>query len=129
MTFQQVLLSLLCTVLTALASWGVERLVAWLNTKIKDAKALKYLTEAIDVITSTVKATYQTYVQSLKDKNLFDGEAQKIALNKAIEQAKNSMSVEVQNYITANFGDLTEWIILQVESTLYDLKNSKETTK
>jgi len=123
MNIQQILLSVLGTALTALAAWGVERLTAWLSTKIKNGKALKLLNEAINVVQSVVKATYQTYVQSLKDKNMFDAAAQKNALNMAVESATKTLSVEAKNYITANFGDLTEWIILKVESTLYDLKN------
>lgn len=126
MNFQTILLSILGTVLTALATWGVERLIAWLNTKIKDNKALTYLNNAISVITSVVKATYQTYVEALKDKNMFTEEAQKEALNRAIEQAKATMSTEVQNYITANFGDLTEWIRLQIEAVIYSLKNGSQ---
>ncbi len=123
MNIQQILLSVLGTALTALAAWGVERLTAWLSTKIKNGKALKLLNEAINVVQSVVKATYQTYVQSLKDKNMFDAEAQKTALNMAVESATKTLSDEAKNYITANFGDLKEWIILKVESTLYDLKN------
>lgn len=123
MNIQQILLSILGTVLTALAAWGVERFTAWLNTKIKDSKALKLLTEALNIVQSVVKATYQTYVQSLKEKNMFDKEAQANALNMAIEAAKNMLSDEAKKYITENYGDLTEWLKLKIESTLYDLKN------
>lgn len=126
MNFQTILLSTLGTILTALATWGVERLIAWLNTKIKDQKALTYLNNAISVITSVVKATYQTYVEALKNENMFTKEAQEQALNKAVEQAKTTMSAEVKNFITENYGDLTEWIKLQIESAIYSLKNGSQ---
>lgn len=126
MNFQTILLSTLGTILTALATWGVERLIAWLNTKIKDQKALTYLNNAISVITSVVKATYQTYVEALKNENMFTKEAQEQALNKAVEQAKTTMSAEVKNFITENYGDLTEWIKLQIESAIYTLKNGSQ---
>lgn len=126
MNFQQILLSVLGTILTALATWGVERLIAWLNTKIKNNKALKLLTDAIGIVQAAVKATYQTYVEELKDKNAFTAEAQKTALNAAIKTATDTLSDEAKNYITTNFGDLTGWIVLQIESTLYDLKNKTE---
>ncbi|MBR1868327.1 MAG: hypothetical protein IJ800_07125, partial [Clostridia bacterium] len=112
--------------LTALVTWSVERLIAWLNTKIKDEKALGMLTAAVNVVQSAVKSTYQTYVQSLKEQNIFDGEAQRTALNAAVQQATNTLSEEAKNYIQTNYGDLTEWIKLQIESTLYDLKNKAE---
>lgn len=126
MNFQTILLSTLGTILTALATWGVERLIAWLNTKIKDQKALTYLNNAISVVTSVVKATYQTYVEALKNENMFTKEAQEQALNKAVEQAKTTMSAEVKNFITENYGDLTEWIKLQIESAIYSLKNGSQ---
>ena len=125
MDLQTIVLSALGTVVTALITWGVERLIAWLNTKIKDNKALKFLTEAIGVVQAAVKATFQTYVESLKNQNVFDEEAQKEALNRAIAQIKATLSVETQKYIEENYGDLTEWIKLHIESTLYDLKLSK----
>lgn len=126
MNFQTILLGTLGTILTALATWGVERLIAWLNTKIKDQKALTYLNNAISVITSVVKATYQTYVEALKNENMFTKEAQEQALNKAVEQAKTTISAEVKNFITENYGDLTEWIKLQIESAIYSLKNGSQ---
>lgn len=126
MNFQTILLSTLGTILTALATWGVERLIAWLNTKIKDQKALTYLNNAISVVTSVVKATYQTYVEALKNENMFTKEAQEQALNKAVEQAKSTMSAEMKNFIAENYGDLTEWIKLQIESAIYSLKNGSQ---
>lgn len=129
MDLQTIILGALGTIVTALVTWGIERLIAWLNTKIKDNKALKFLTEAIGVVQSVVKATFQTYVEALKNKNVFDEDAQKEALNRAIAQTKATLSVETQKYITDNYGDLTEWIRLQIESTLYDLKNKAQEGK
>lgn len=122
MDWQTILLSALSVILTGLATWGVERLVAFLNSKIKNAKALQYLTDAVGIVANAVKATYQTYVQALKDKDMFTAEAQKTALSAAVNQAQSQMSNELKNYITNNFGDLTEWITSQIEAALYDLK-------
>lgn len=123
MDFQTILFSILGTIITALASWAAERLVSWLNTKIKNQQATTFLNDAITIINSAVKATYQTYVEALKNKDTFTKDAQEEALNKAVEQAKLTMSSELKKYITDNFGDLTEWIKLQIESTIYSLKN------
>lgn len=122
MDWQTILLSALSVILTGLATWGVERLVAFLNSKIKNAKALQYLTDAVGIVANAVKATYQTYVQALKDKDMFTAEAQKTALSAAVNQAQSQMSNELKNYITNNFGDLTKWITSQIEAALYDLK-------
>lgn len=125
MEWQNILFSALGVIITGLVSWAVERTIAWLNNKIKNTKGLKYLTDAITLVADAVKSTYQTYVQALKDKNAFNAEAQKTALSTAVNQVSNRMSEEVKKYITDNFGDLTEWITLQIESKLYDLKNPK----
>lgn len=123
MEWQNILLSAIGIIVTGLVTWGVERLIAFLNTKIKNTKALQYSTDAINIVADVVKATYQSYVQSLKDKNMFDAEAQKTALQIALNKAQSQMSADVKNYITTNFGDLTEWITSQIEAVLYDLKN------
>jgi hypothetical protein len=120
---ETLLLGILGTILTSLAAWAVERLIAFLNSRIKNTKALQFLTEAILIVDNSVKATYQTYVQALKDENMFTVDAQKEALSKALNQAQSQMSTEMKSHLTENFGDLTAWITSQIEAALYDLKN------
>lgn len=122
MNFQQILFSVLSVILTTIATWAVARITAWLDSKIKDKTALGFLNDAIQVVQTVVKEVYQTYVQGLKNKNAFDISAQKVALDTATKRAKSIMSKEVQDYIVKNYGDLTEWITLQIEAFLYDLK-------
>ena len=126
MNFQQILFSVLSVILTTIATWAVARITAWLDGKIKDKKALGFLTDAIQVVQTVVKEVYQTYVQGLKNKNAFDIAAQKVALDTAIKRAKSIMSKECQEYIIKNYGDLTEWLMLQIEAFLYDLKKKPE---
>lgn len=98
-------------------------MIAFLNAKIKNTKAVGYLTAAVNIVSNAVKVTYQTYVQSLKDKDMFTAEAQKEALSQAVNQAQSQLTAEVKSYITENFGDITAWITSQIEAVLYDLKN------
>lgn len=123
MEWQDIILSVLGIVLTGLATWGVERLTVFLNSKIKNEKALQFSLDAVGIVTNAAKATYQTYVQSLKDKNMFTVDAQKVALNMAVNQAQSQMSAGLKNYILTNFGDITAWVTGQIEAFLYDLKN------
>lgn len=129
MDWQTVLLSALSIVLTALITWGSERLISYLNTKITNAKYANYLTDAVEIVTRAVKATYQTYVEALKDKNMFTEEAQKEALTRATTLAMSQLSQELQTFITTNFGDLEGWIQNAIESSLYDLKNKPTSDK
>ena len=123
MNWQTILLSVISIVLTALVSWGAERLIALINTKLANSKFAKYLTSAVDVFTRSVKATYQTYVESLKDKNMFTPEAQKEALLKAGEMALAQLTEDSKKWIETNFGDVKTWITNTIESVIYDLKN------
>lgn len=123
MNWQTILLSVISIVLTALVSWGAERLIALINTKLANSKFAKYLTSAVDVVTRSVKATYQTYVESLKDKNMFTPEAQKEALLKAEKMALAQLTEDSKKWIETNFGDVKTWITNTIESVIYDLKN------
>ena len=123
MDWQAILLSIIGIVLTALVSWGAERLIALINSKLANSKYAKYLTGAVDVITRAVKTTYQTYVQSLKDKDMFTADAQKEALAKAGEMALSQLTDDSKKWIESNFGDVKTWISNTIESVIYDLKN------
>ena len=129
MDWQTVLLSVLSIVLTALVTWASERLISYFNTKITNTKYAKYLTDAVDIVTGAVKSTYQTYVEALKDKNMFTEEAQKEALTRATNMALSQLSQELQTFITTNFGNLEGWIQNAIESSLYDLKNKPTSDK
>lgn len=124
MDWQGILLSVVSIILTALISWLTQRLIAWINSKISNSKNAKYLTDAVDVVARAVKVTYQTFVQGLKDKNMFDKEAQLQALNQAKDMVLPQLSQDVKGYIENNFGNVDNWIINMIESTIYDLKNS-----
>lgn len=128
MNIQTILLSALSIVVTALVTWGTERLIALINTKIKNTKYAKYCTDAVDIVSKAVKTTYQTYVEGLKNKNLFSEEAQGEALNKAKDIALSQMSTDMQSFVESNFGDVDKWIASTIEAVIYDLKdgNKKE---
>ncbi len=70
-----------------------------------------------------LQRSYQTYVESLKDKNMFTPEAQKEALLKAGEMALAQLTEDSKKWIETNFGDVKTWITNTIESVIYDLKN------
>lgn len=123
MDWQALLLTIAGMIITAVISFAGERLIAWLNTKITNGKALTALTGAVGIITNSVKATYQTYVEALKGKNLFDGDAQKNALKMAKDNAISQLSAETKAFIEQTYGDVEKWVEGTIESVIYDLKN------
>lgn len=126
MDIQTILLSALSVVITALVTWGTERLIALINTKLKNTKYTKYLTDSVDIVSRAVKTTYQTYVEALKDKNMFTGDAQVEALTKAKDIAVSQLSAEMKTFIESNFGDVEKWLTSTIESVIYDLKNKNK---
>lgn len=129
MNIQTILLSALGIIITTLVTWGTERLIALINSKLKNTKYAKYLTDAVGIVSRAVKTTYQTYVEALKDKNAFTCDAQLEALNKAKDIATAQLSGEMKEFIESNFGDIEKWLTSTIESVIYDLKNKPQGEK
>ena len=76
----------------------------------------KYIALLDETITKCVIATNQTYVESLKDKNAFDAEAQKKAFEMTYESVIAILSNEAQNYLSEAVGDLNTYITKAIEA-------------
>lgn len=119
---KEILIYVGSTLLVALISWAVERLIAFLNSKIKNQKIVGYLSSITNVVVDAVKATQQEFVDTLKKTGEFTSDAQ----IKALEMAKNKilfgLTEETKNFIKSNYGSLDEWLETAIHSALYDLK-------
>lgn len=122
MNWQEIIISVLSVIITGFASWGVAVLTAWLGEKLKGKKSERYIFAILEVVTSCVKATYQTYVEAIKDTDAWTKEAQEKALKMALESAKAQLDDELKGYITETFGSVDAYIIGLIESVIYDLK-------
>ena len=119
-----IIFSALGVIITGLATWATSVAVNWLNSKIKN-KELAALAETIlIVVRDAVKATYQTYVESIKGTDMWTEEAQKKALQEALTMAKDSLTVEALKFIEERHGDIDTYLISLIHSVLYDLKSS-----
>ena len=125
MDWQNLLFTALGVAVTGLVSWATGLLIKFLNSKIKNAEISEFLQEGIRIVSDAVKVTYQTYVESLKDKNAFTKEAQEKALAMAAETAKAQMGEKLKAHIEANYGNIDAWITATIESVIYNLKNKK----
>lgn len=103
--------------------------IRFINQKIAESKAktdselaAKYLTMLDQTIVECIKATNQTYVNALKDKNAFDGEAQKEALKITSNAVLNILSNEAKTYLTNFVGDLDEIIKEKIEANIEEVK-------
>lgn len=122
MSWQEIIITIVGAVATALASWLVAWLTSLINTKIKDEKTRACLNSALEVVTRTVKVTYQTYVANIKGTDAWTADAQKTALTLAIDAAKAQLTADVKEYIAKSGVTVDEWLRQQIEAAVYTLK-------
>lgn len=98
-------------------------LVQIIRTKINSIKAQnenevahKYIDMLSDTITSCVIATNQTYVDALKEKNIFDADAQKEAFKRTYQAVMSILTEEAQTYLENIYGDLEKYITQRIEA-------------
>ena len=124
-----ILLNILSVVVTSiilpLITYAGARLIAFLNSKIKDENSKLLLTTATDIVVNAVRSVFQTYVESLKASGNFDKESQIIALTKAKDIALEQMTDEVKQFIAKNYGSVDAWLTTTIESTINLIKNKK----
>ena len=123
----QILLNILaavttCIILPLISFLGIK-LSQWINTQIKDEKAKTFLNKANEIVINAVRVTFQTYVESLKNSGGFGENEQKEALKRAKAIVDSELTAELKEFITANYGDLTNWVTNQIEASIYKLKN------
>lgn len=76
----------------------------------------KYIDMLDKTIQQTVIATNQTYVDSLKEQDKFDIEAQKIAFKMTYDAVLKTLSAEAQKYLSEAVGDLNDYIKNAIEA-------------
>lgn len=109
-------------IVTGLASWLVTVLIAFFNSKIKDKKVAKFMSDITTIVFDAVSCVFQTFVDTLKKAGKFDKEAQEEAKQKAFTIIMTQLTPELQEYITSNFGDIQTYIMNRIESAIYSLK-------
>lgn len=123
----EILLNIISVVVTAvvipLISLLGSKLYELINSKIKNEKGAKYLTEASEIVLNAVRFVFQTYVESLKKSGSFDKDVQIEALNLAKNIVLSQLSAETKTFISSNYGDLNEWLITSIEAGINKLKN------
>jgi uncharacterized protein YacL len=120
--WMELLFSAIGILITGLVSWLTTVIVSWLNTKIKNKKLAELLTAITNTVAIAVRATYQDYVENIKGTNLWNKETQKIALEKALIRAKETLTEEAKNHIINTYGDIDTFLTNLIESILFDLK-------
>lgn len=108
------LIPMLGILVTAFVKWVQTRKQEIID-KSENELVEKYVTLLAQTISDCVIATNQTYVEELKDKNMFDEATQKEALQKTYNTVMAILSDEAVGYLENIYGDLHEYIITKIE--------------
>jgi hypothetical protein len=81
-----------------------------------------------DTIISCVIATNQTYVNALKDKNMFDAAAQKEAFTRTYDAVMSILSIDAVKFLNGAVGDLDAYIRKTIEAQVNLNKITTPTT-
>lgn len=90
--------------------------------KTNSELAAKYLEMLKETITNCVLATKQTYVDSLKDKNVFDESAQKEAFAKVYDTVMGGLTDDMKNYLGHVTTDLPTLVTELIEAKVAETK-------
>lgn len=107
---------------TTILIFFVKQKIAESKEKTDSVMADKYLGLLERTIIDCIRATNQTYVNALKDKNAFDGEAQKEALKRTTEAVFKILSDDAKEYLSHFVGDLDEVIKEKIEANIEEVK-------
>lgn len=108
-------------ILGLLTAYVVAFIKQKIDASIKNTKsdlAAKYLEMLKETVTNCVLATNQTYVQALKDKNVFDEAAHKEAFDLTYNAVMNNLTEEAKEYLGLITADLSLLITELIESRI-----------
>lgn len=89
-----------------------------LKSKVQNEKALKYIDMVARTINECVVATNQTYVNALKDQDLFDEDAQREAFSRTYNAVISILSQDAKLYLVEAYGDIEAYLTAKIESVV-----------
>lgn len=122
MTLNDVLINVLYVIVTGCATALTTWLCAYISKKTKELTNNKYITGAMDAVSTAVSSVMQTYVDGIKRDGEFSIQAQKEAKEMAKQIAINLITVDGKQAITDLYGDFAEWLEHEIE---YEVKAQK----
>lgn len=88
------------------------------NAQSNNAEANRIRWEVAEAVEDAVTAVNQTFVEELKNKDLFDKEKQEEAFERALEGTIDALSRETVDFINNTYGDINIWLIDKIEAAV-----------
>ena len=82
----------------------------------------RVLCEAAEAVQMSVEMVAQTYVDELKKQGTFDADAQQVAFNKALDNAKSLITDEAKQIIGGAYKDFDKWLATALEAFVNERK-------
>ncbi len=115
--------TLLTAVITAavpvLTTYGIKLIHQMADKAAADASSAKgkaLIEQVTNAVADAVAATSQTYVDALKNAGEFTKEAQKAALQKAMDSCLASLTPAAQAALAEIYGDLNAYLTTKIEA-------------
>ena len=118
--FTQLILGIVGVLISGLGIYVTYLINKW----VKDQELKDMMNSLNEIVKNAVLEVYQTYVQELKDKDIFDKEAQKIALEHALKIIKENIPEKVEMWLKTNITNYQEYLKGLIEAQIGALKNS-----
>lgn len=122
MNWQDLIMYIIQTLCGLVITVGIPFLFTLLRKKIKDDKLNRIITRVENIVSKTVTLINQTYVDALKEQDMFDKEAQKAAFEMCKEKVLQMLNEESIKAIAETFGDFDEWIRTLIEAYVRENK-------
>ena len=123
-TLLQAVLIAVVPIIAGFVAKGVVALAQYLGVKMENATLAKYAQEIAQAVATAVTYVSQTYVDELKKSGTFTEENQKIAIEKALEVAKQQLTQQALDFISTAYGDITQYLTSLLEA---EVRNQKST--
>lgn len=122
MTWKDLLIYIIQTLCGLVITVGIPYLFTLIRKKVKDEKLERIINRVENIVSKTVILVNQTYVDALKEADMFDAEAQKAAFEMCKEKVLAMLNEESIKAIAETFGDFDEWIRTLIEAYVRENK-------
>lgn len=123
--FQVCIIPLLGILTTFLVTF-IKKKIGEIQEKSDNEVFDKYMEMLKDTVVECVIATNQTYVDALKDKDVFDEAAQQEAFKRTYNAVLEILGKDITDYLNNSMGDLNTYIIKLIEAQVNKNKKTEQ---
>lgn len=122
MNVNELITTIVQTLLLPLIIWGLVEARNYLKSKIKNAEVRRILDQATDAARKCAAEVSQTYVDGIKGTDKWDEAAQKAALASAVTKARAMLTQEGINLLYQATGSVNGYLTAAVEQAVKEQK-------